>query len=289
MSFELAVAAFEVWLVLVGGEHLGRGLVLVVGDQREDAVDAGVVGDNVGAHGGVEREPFGGRLAVAGVGARAAAVLLAERVGGDRGDGGLDPALGVDTGEGAGGGFFDGDEGLVAAAGPCQAGRQFLDGGEAGFDASSAGGGVVDRLGRGVHPDDAEPAIGGDGRLEGAPDLGAIADATAGTAGRLGPVGGVVLDPVGESGHFAPVGGQDGDEPAAVGIDVGHRVGRGELAVGHVQEVGPAEQGDELVPGGQVGDVVVGVARLDPVGDRHRPVGGDGEDPHQLAQVGAVV
>jgi hypothetical protein len=38
-----------------------------------------------------------------------------------------------------------------------------------------------------------------------------------------------------------------------------------------------------------VGDVVAGVAGLDPVGDRHGPVGGHGQDPQQLLEVGPVV
>jgi hypothetical protein len=38
-----------------------------------------------------------------------------------------------------------------------------------------------------------------------------------------------------------------------------------------------------------VGDVVVGVARLDPVGDGHRPVGAHRQDPHQLAEIWPVV
>ena len=46
-AFELGVAAFQVGLVLVGGEHLGVGEVGVVGDQREAAVGGGVVGDEV--------------------------------------------------------------------------------------------------------------------------------------------------------------------------------------------------------------------------------------------------
>jgi hypothetical protein len=35
--------------------------------------------------------------------------------------------------------------------------------------------------------------------------------------------------------------------------------------------------------------VIGGVARCHPVGDGHGPIGGDGQDPHQLAQVGPVV
>lgn len=56
-----------------------------------------------------------------------------------------------------------------------------------------------------------------------------------------------------------------------------------------MEEVDPAEQLDQMVPGRHVGRVVAGVAVGEPVGDRHRPVGGDGEHPHQLLQIGPVV
>jgi hypothetical protein len=152
-------------------------------------------------------------------------VLLTERLGGSRGDGGGDPAFGVGVGEHAGGCLFGGDLGLVAAAGAGQAGGEFFHGGQASFDAPSPGGGVVDGLGRRVDPDDAEPAVGGHRRFEGAPDLGGVTETATGTAGGLDPVGGVVLDPLGEAGHLTPVGGQDGDEAAAVGVDVAHGLG----------------------------------------------------------------
>jgi hypothetical protein len=62
-----------------------------------------------------------------------------------------------------------------------------------------------------------------------------------------------------------------------------------QLAVGHVQEVGPADQCHQPVPGVDVGDVVVGVAVHGPVGDRHRPIRGHRQDPHQLLQVRPVI
>src|SRR5450759_793089 len=50
------------------------------------------------------------------------------------------------------------------------------------------------------------------------------------------------------------------------------------------------QQRDQPVPlGGDVGRVVTGVAVGEPVGQGHRAVGGDGQDPHQLFGVGAVV
>jgi hypothetical protein len=63
----------------------------------------------------------------------------------------------------------------------------------------------------------------------------------------------------------------------------------GQLVVGHVEELGPAKQVTQPVPGGDVGRVVGGVAIGGPVADRHRPVTGDGEDPHQLLEVGPVI
>ena len=83
--------------------------------------------------------------------------------------------------------------------------------------------------------------------------------------------------------------GQHGDEPAAGGGDVAHRLARAQLGVCDVEEVGAAQQRHQPVPGRDVGGVVGGVAVGEPVGDGHRPVGGHGQDPHQLLEVGAVV
>ena len=72
-------------------------------------------------------------------------------------------------------------------------------------------------------------------------------------------------------------------------MDVGHVLGGGQLAVGDVEEVAPAGQLAEQVPGVAVGAVVGGVAALDPELHRHGAVAGDGEDVEQLLEVGAVV
>ena len=81
----------------------------------------------------------------------------------------------------------------------------------------------------------------------------------------------------------------DGDEPPTVAGDVTHGLFRAELAVGDTEEVRMAHQGAWLVPGGDVGHVVGGVAVGHPIGDGHRPVGRDGEDEKQLRKVGAEV
>ena len=77
-DLELVVALLEVRLVAVGDQDLRVGELVVVADQREAAVARGVAVDR----GGVDRD---GQLeagpldpAVAGVVARAAALLLAE-------------------------------------------------------------------------------------------------------------------------------------------------------------------------------------------------------------------
>ena len=72
-------------------------------------------------------------------------------------------------------------------------------------------------------------------------------------------------------------------------MDVAHRVGRAQLGVGDVEEVDPPEQAHQFVPGGDVGEVVGGVAVAAAVGDRDRPVRGHGEDEQQLLEVGAEV
>ena len=71
-------------------------------------------------------------------------------------------------------------------------------------------------------------------------------------------------------------------------MDIGHVLGAGQLAVGHVEEIASAGQATEQVPGGAVGLVVDHVAAgdLEIQGDppsRHR------EDVKQLLEVGPMV
>ena len=82
---------------------------------------------------------------------------------------------------------------------------------------------------------------------------------------------------------------QDGHEPAAVLVEVGHVLGGGELAVGNVEEVGGAREFPEEVPGLAVRAVVGGVAALDPELHRHGAVACHCENIKQLFQVGPVV
>ena len=92
-----------------------------------------------------------------------------------------------------------------------------------------------------------------------------------------------------EGGVLAAGAGQDAEEPAAVPMDVGHVLGGGQLAVGDVEEVAPAGQLAEEVPGVAVRAVVGGVAALDAELHRHGAVAGDREDVEQLLEVGAMV
>jgi len=105
----------------------------------------------------------------------------------------------------------------------------------------------------------------------------------------LGPARLVVADPVTELAVFLAGAGQHGDKAAAVAGDVVHGRPVGELAVRDIEEVGAPDQGPELIPGRDVGAVIVGVCVLGPQGDRDSPVGGDGRHAEQLFQVGAVV
>lgn len=72
-------------------------------------------------------------------------------------------------------------------------------------------------------------------------------------------------------------------------MDVVHGGSHRQLAVGHVQEVVPPQQLTESFPGGDVSGGVLGVAVSHPMGEGHRPIGGHGEDPDQLLEVGPVV
>jgi hypothetical protein len=82
---------------------------------------------------------------------------------------------------------------------------------------------------------------------------------------------------------------QGDDAPERRAVDVFHGIACRQLLVGDVEEVGAAEHRHQLVPGGDVGGGVLGVAIRQPVGDRHRPVRARGQDPHQLLQVRPVV
>ncbi|MGH3439000.1 MAG: hypothetical protein ACRDRN_21360 [Sciscionella sp.] len=99
----------------------------------------------------------------------------------------------------------------------------------------------------------------------------------------------MVDDPVPKRAVLLTRSGQHGHEPPTAAVDVIHVVASGQLAVGHVEEIGPAEQRDQVIPGVDVGDVVAGVAVDHPMRQRHRPVRAHGEDPHQLLEVRAVI
>src|SRR5439155_25315003 len=103
------------------------------------------------------------------------------------------------------------------------------------------------------------------------------------------PAGQAVAEGRAEGRVLAPGAWQDGEEPAAVLMDVGHVLGGGQLAVGDVEEVAAAGQLTEDLPGADMGAVVGGVAALDAEVHRHGAVARDGEDVEQLLEVGAMV
>ena len=113
--------------------------------------------------------------------------------------------------------------------------------------------------------------------------------AAGGTAGRLGPTGGVTGDPVAELAVLVAAGRQDRDKPPIGVVDMVHVRPAGQLAVGDVEEVGAPEHGGQPVPGVDVGGVVDGVAVGDAAADGDRAVGGHGQHPYQLFEVGPVV
>lgn len=103
------------------------------------------------------------------------------------------------------------------------------------------------------------------------------------------PGGLAALEPLAQGGVLAPRPRDHGDQAPAAPGDVVHRLGVAELGVRDVEEVGPAGELDESVPGLLVGPRVALVSRL---GAEHA---GDGavarrrEDDEELLEVGAVV
>lgn len=97
-----------VGLVAVGAQQFGVRERLVVGDQGEAAVGGGVVGDLLLVHSEGEREDRLLGLAVARLGAGAAALLLAEALLGALGHVVGDPALRAGAGQGVLGGLVGG-------------------------------------------------------------------------------------------------------------------------------------------------------------------------------------
>ena len=79
---------------------------------------------------------------------------------------------------------------------------------------------------------------------------------------------------------------QYGHEPAAARGDVAQILAAGQLAVGHVEEVGVADQLVQQVPGADVGTVVDRVAAGAGEIDRHVAVTGDRQDVEQLLEIG---
>src|SRR5205085_8746056 len=105
----------------------------------------------------------------------------------------------------------------------------------------------------------------------------------------LFPAGVALADRLAEGRVLATGAWQDGEEPAAALMDVGHVLGGGELAVGDVEEIAPAGQLGQEVPGGPVRTVVGRVAALDAEVDRHGAIAARGEDVEQVLEVGAMV
>src|SRR5271157_4987706 len=75
-------------------------------------------------------------------------------------------------------------------------------------------------------------------------------------------------------------------EPAAARRDVAQILAAGELAVGHVKEVGVADQFVQQVPGPDVGTVIDRVAAGAGEKDRHIAVTGDRQIVEQLLEIG---
>src|SRR6266849_5651360 len=239
------VTAFQAGLIFVGGEQLSAGEVAVVADQWEAAVGGGVGGDLGGVDVPGGGEPGFGDLPVAGGGPGGAAVFLPVGFLGGLGDDGADPAGRAGLGEEPAGFGFGGGAAFELAFGPGQAGGERVDRGGGGLDACLAGGRVVAVLVGGVHPFDPVALGGGQRAGEGGVDAVGVAGAPAGQPQRLTPGGEVAAGhPGAEPGVLGPAAGQHGDEPAALGVDVAHRLAGGQLAVGDVEKVrAPGQRG----------------------------------------------
>jgi hypothetical protein len=103
------------------------------------------------------------------------------------------------------------------------------------------------------------------------------------------PIGLMVLEPLAEELVLLAAAREHGQEAAIMAVDVVHVLAGAELAVGHVEEVGPTDQGAQGVPGLAVGLAVLGVAVGDAAEDGNGLVGAHGQDPEQLLEVVAVV
>jgi len=185
--------------------------------------------------------------------------------------------------------LLDCDAGLEPAPGASELGVESLERGDTGVDAGGPGVGVAAGLGGGVHPHDPVTLHRGQWRGSGRVDLVGVTLPRAGAAGGFGPDRGVGLQVLAERAVLSAGPGHDGDEPATTAVEVAHRGPGAQLGVRHVEEVGPAQQPDQAVPGRHVGRVIDGVAVREPVGQRDRTVGADRQDPDQLLEVRSVI
>ncbi len=62
-----------------------------------------------------------------------------------------------------------------------------------------------------------------------------------------------------------------------------------ELAIGDIEEIRPAMETTQIVPGLDVGGDIVGVARVDPVVNGDRPVRGNAQTEDQLFQIRSMI
>jgi hypothetical protein len=103
------------------------------------------------------------------------------------------------------------------------------------------------------------------------------------------PGGRVLLQPAAEECVLTAIAGQDGEESTVARRNRPQSLGAAQFAIGHIQEVRPAGQRAENLPGRHVRVDVCGVAIkcLKVHGDS--PVGAHGEHEQQLLEVGSVI
>jgi hypothetical protein len=88
---------------------------------------------------------------------------------------------------------------------------------------------------------------------------------------------------------FHQVVGENGDGLAVMLNDMAQLFAGAELAVGHVEEIRPAMDLTERVPGFNMGGVIIAVALVNVMMDRHRAVIGHTQRVNQLLQIGPMI
>ena len=143
---------------------------------------------------------------------------------------------------------------------------------------------------RAPHPDEPEVIVRPSGTGAAAKHIGGVVTApVVRHDGDRRPADRVPAELLANAAILPPAAGQDGHELPPVAGQLGEVVPGAEFAVGHVDEVRPAEEGAEGLQVGPVHTVIGPVPTPDPVQDGHRPVRRHGQAEQELLEIGPVV